>query len=45
MGNSGEQKFRGQLEAWASTEADPVLAEAAAWAVARLTPSSAKNQP
>src|ERR1700743_2203084 len=25
MGNSGEQKFRSQLEAWASTEADPVL--------------------
>jgi epoxyqueuosine reductase len=37
MGNSGEQKFRPQLEAWASTEADPVLAEAAAWAIARLT--------
>jgi epoxyqueuosine reductase len=39
MGNSGEQKFRPQLEAWASTEADPVLAEAAAWAIARLTSS------
>jgi epoxyqueuosine reductase len=37
MGNSGEQKFRPQLEAWASTEADPVLAEAAAWAIVRLT--------
>ena len=45
MGNSGEQKFRARLEAWASTEADPVLAEAAAWAVARLTPPSAKNPP
>jgi hypothetical protein len=39
MGNSGEQKFRARLEAWASAEADPVLAEAAAWAVARLTSS------
>jgi len=39
MGNSGEQKFRSQLEAWASTEADPVLAEAATWAIARLTSS------
>jgi epoxyqueuosine reductase len=39
MGNSGEQKFRPQLEAWASTEDDPVLAEAAAWAIARLTSS------
>ena len=45
MGNSGEQKFRPQLEAWAGTEADPVLAEAAAWAIARLTPPRAKSQP
>jgi epoxyqueuosine reductase len=37
MGNSGEQKFRAQLEVWASAEADPVLAEAAAWAIGRLT--------
>jgi epoxyqueuosine reductase len=37
MGNSGEQKFRPQLEAWANAEADdPVLAEAAAWAIGRL---------
>jgi epoxyqueuosine reductase len=37
MGNSGEQKFRPQLEAWANAETDdPVLAEAAAWAIGRL---------
>jgi epoxyqueuosine reductase len=37
MGNSGEQEFRPQLEAWANAEADdPVLAEAAAWAIGRL---------
>ena len=45
MGNSGEQTFRPQLEAWASTEADPVLAEAAAWAMARLTSYRAKRRP
>jgi epoxyqueuosine reductase len=40
MGNSGEQKFRLQLEAWANAEADdPVLAEAAAWAIGRLLSS------
>jgi epoxyqueuosine reductase len=40
MGNSGEQEFRPQLEAWANAEADdPVLAEAAAWAIARLASS------
>jgi epoxyqueuosine reductase len=41
MGNSGEQAFLPQLEAWAGAEAeDPVLAEAAGWARARLTPES-----
>ena len=35
MGNSGEERFLPQLEAWAGGE-DPVLAEAAAWARARL---------
>lgn len=35
MGNSGEGKFLPQLEAWAA-EDDPVLAEAASWASARL---------
>jgi epoxyqueuosine reductase len=40
MGNSGEQKFLPQLETWARGEAeDPVLAETAAWAIGRLTPS------
>ncbi|HZD75540.1 MAG TPA: 4Fe-4S double cluster binding domain-containing protein, partial [Acidobacteriaceae bacterium] len=36
MGNSGEQHFLPQLEVWSSGE-DPVLAEAANWAIARLT--------
>jgi epoxyqueuosine reductase len=35
MGNSGERKFLPQLEAWAAAS-DPVLAETAAWAAARL---------
>ena len=35
MGNSGELAYLPQLEAWATGE-DAVLAEAAAWAVARL---------
>ncbi len=35
MGNSGEPRFKPQLEAW-STGSDPVLAETAAWAIARL---------
>jgi len=35
MGNSGERKFLPQLEAWAAGD-EPVLAEAAAWAVRRL---------
>jgi epoxyqueuosine reductase len=39
MGNSGEPKFLPQLETWANAEGDPVLAEAAAWAIARLAPS------
>jgi epoxyqueuosine reductase len=41
MGNSGQQKFLSQLEKWASADAeDPVLAEAAAWAIARLEEQS-----
>src|SRR5437868_5310273 len=35
MGNSGEQRFAAQLEAWALAE-DPVLAEAAEWAIKRI---------
>jgi epoxyqueuosine reductase len=35
MGNSGEQRFAAQLEAWTSAE-DPVLAEAAKWAINRI---------
>jgi hypothetical protein len=38
MGNSGEQEFLPQLKVWAKAEAeDPVLAEAAAWAIERLS--------
>ncbi len=36
MGNSGEAQFRPQLAAWAAEASDPVLAEAAGWALARL---------
>jgi len=35
MGNSGEAHFLPQLDVWAA-EDDPVLADAAAWAAARL---------
>ncbi len=35
MGNSGEARFRERLQTWADAE-DPVLAEAARWALARL---------
>ncbi len=35
MGNSGEQQFAAQLEDWAAAD-DPVLAEAAQWAINRL---------
>ncbi len=35
MGNSGEQQFTAQLEAWAAAD-DPVLAEAAEWAIKRI---------
>ena len=35
MGNSGEERFLEQLDAWAAGE-DAVLAETAAWAAARL---------
>ena len=36
MGNSSEEQFRSQLAAWAQDAADPVLAEASQWALARL---------
>lgn len=35
MGNSGQERFRARLDRWA-TEEDPVLAEAAQWALGRL---------
>jgi epoxyqueuosine reductase len=41
MGNSGQQEFLPQLESWARGEIeDLVLAEAAAWAIARLEEQS-----
>jgi epoxyqueuosine reductase len=35
MGNSGEPRFAAQLDAWATAD-DPVLAEAAVWAIQRI---------
>ena len=35
MGNSGDPRFTAQLESWAATD-DPVLADAAAWAIKRI---------
>jgi epoxyqueuosine reductase len=41
MGNSGQQEFLPQLERWTRGEIeDPVLVEAAAWAIARLEEQS-----
>jgi epoxyqueuosine reductase len=42
MGNSGEQRFVAQLDAWAAAD-DPVLAEAAAWAIQRISSSEAER--
>jgi epoxyqueuosine reductase len=40
MGNSGQQEFLPQLKRWAAAgDEDPVLAEAAAWAMERLSVS------
>ncbi len=38
MGNSGDPRFIAQLESWAATD-DPVLAEAAEWAIKRINGS------
>jgi epoxyqueuosine reductase len=38
MGNSGQREFLAQLEAW-NMDQDPVLAEAASWAITRLLSS------
>jgi epoxyqueuosine reductase len=38
MGNSGEREFLPQLESWAAGH-DPVLAEAAQWAIGRIAAS------
>src|SRR5581483_11095013 len=43
MGNSGEREFLPQLEAWTGDE-DPALAEAAAWAIARLGHSDPREE-
>ncbi len=37
MGNSGRAEFQAQLSLWAADGADPVLAEAALWALSHLT--------
>jgi epoxyqueuosine reductase len=42
MGNSGEQKFTAQLDAWAAAD-DPVLAEAAVWAIQRISSIEAER--
>ncbi|HLI77868.1 MAG TPA: tRNA epoxyqueuosine(34) reductase QueG, partial [Acidobacteriaceae bacterium] len=42
MGNSREAGFRQQLETWTGSE-DPVLAQTAAWALARLSLESAPS--
>jgi len=44
MGNSGEPRFLARLDAWAAAD-DPVLAEAAAWAAARLRANAAETCP
>jgi epoxyqueuosine reductase len=46
MGNSADPSFLPQLEIWAAAAEDPILAEAAAWAIAQLqlapAPAAAK---
>jgi hypothetical protein len=42
MGNSGEQRFVAQLDAWAAAD-DPVLAEAAVWAIQRISSIEAER--
>jgi epoxyqueuosine reductase QueG len=44
MGNSGEHQFLPQLQAWADGD-DAMLAEHAAWAIARLTAKSRSTDP
>ena len=41
MGNSGDSQFAPKLAAWACDQTDPVLAEAARWALERLRVRSA----
>jgi epoxyqueuosine reductase len=42
MGNSGDPQFAAQLQLWSASD-DPVLAEAASWAIQRIRP--AQNPP
>lgn len=44
MGNSGEQRFLPQLEAWSAAE-DEVLAESAQWAIGRIRNPPSKPAP
>lgn len=40
MGNSGLRRYLPRLEKWAADDSDPVLAEAAQWAIGRLREAS-----
>ncbi len=42
MGNSGEERFLGQLDQWAASAEDAVLRESAQWARARILEQAAK---
>jgi epoxyqueuosine reductase len=43
MGNSGENRFLGQLDEWAATAEDVVLRESAQWAQARIVTQTLKG--
>jgi epoxyqueuosine reductase len=44
MGNSGDERFVSQLDAWAATAEDAVLRESALWARERILAHSAKGR-
>jgi epoxyqueuosine reductase len=43
MGNSGENRFLGQLDEWAATAEDVVLRESAQWAQAQIVTQTLKG--